>query len=316
MQLLFLFLDGVGLGDDDPTCNPFSAADLPTLSSLAGQQRWLTGATAHRTDRVAFIPTDATLGVPKKPQSATGQATILTGINVPAQIGRHYGPKPTPDIGSLVEKHSVVKRLRESGISSQLLNVYSSSYLDQIARGKLLHTSNQLAFTSAGVPMRDGQAYLDGTGISADFTGEMWVEYGARHDQRTLDYQHHQPDKPIPTYSPGEAGRLLANTAQEKRFSFFDNWLTDYLGHRGKLPEAIRLAERFDAVMASLLEHWDDNHYILITSDHGNFEDLSQRGHTRNRVPTVLIGPQAGEITADIRDLTHITPLIQRIFGI
>lgn len=316
MHLLFLFLDGVGLGDDDPAHNPFCSATLPTLFALSGQQRWLRDATAHRTEQTAFIPTDATLGLPHKPQSATGQATILTGINIPAKIGKHYGPKPTPDIGTLVEQHSVVKNLNASGISSQLLNVYSSSYLDQIERGKLLHTSNQLAFTAAGVPMLDGQAYLDGTGISADFTGEMWLQYGARHDQPTHKYQAKHPEKVIETYTPAEAGMLLARAALNSSFSFFDNWLTDYLGHRGKLRDAIRLAERLDAVLASLLGHWDENDYILITSDHGNFEDLSQRGHTRNPVPTVLIGPQAGELTTDINDLTHITPLIQRIFGI
>ena len=35
------------------------------------------------------VPTDAWLGVEGRPQSASGQTTILTGVNVPAQLGYH-----------------------------------------------------------------------------------------------------------------------------------------------------------------------------------------------------------------------------------
>ena len=35
------------------------------------------------------------------PQSATGQATLLTGRNVPAEIGYHYGPKPNPAVSAI-----------------------------------------------------------------------------------------------------------------------------------------------------------------------------------------------------------------------
>ena len=34
MNFLFLFIDGVGLGPDDPKSNPFANADMPNLMGL------------------------------------------------------------------------------------------------------------------------------------------------------------------------------------------------------------------------------------------------------------------------------------------
>ncbi len=40
MHVLFLFLDGVGLGPADPASNPFAAASYPSLRALAGGADW------------------------------------------------------------------------------------------------------------------------------------------------------------------------------------------------------------------------------------------------------------------------------------
>ena len=93
-SILFLFLDGVGLGPADPATNPFAVAHIPNLVGLLGGARPLAGLERAETQRAIFIPTDASLGVPGPPQSATGQAAILTGLNVPALVGGHWGPKP------------------------------------------------------------------------------------------------------------------------------------------------------------------------------------------------------------------------------
>jgi bisphosphoglycerate-independent phosphoglycerate mutase (AlkP superfamily) len=37
-NVLFLFLDGIGLGGDDPEINPFVQARLPNLNKLIGDQ--------------------------------------------------------------------------------------------------------------------------------------------------------------------------------------------------------------------------------------------------------------------------------------
>ena len=41
MRVLFIFLDGVGLGVDDPNINPFARLEMPFLQSLLGGQKLL-----------------------------------------------------------------------------------------------------------------------------------------------------------------------------------------------------------------------------------------------------------------------------------
>ena len=88
-HVLFIFLDGIGLGDAEPTGNPFVVAEMPLLNELAGGQ-WLRGQ-SNFSAQASFVPVDPRLGVAGRPQSATGQATILTGRNVPAEIGEDDG---------------------------------------------------------------------------------------------------------------------------------------------------------------------------------------------------------------------------------
>ena len=94
MHILMFFLDGIGLGDDNADINPFAVANMSTLTALTNGKRWLRDTGQQESARALFIPTDPRLCIPGRPQSASGQATILTGLNVPRMLGEHYGPKP------------------------------------------------------------------------------------------------------------------------------------------------------------------------------------------------------------------------------
>jgi len=54
---------------------------------------------------------------------------------------------------------------------------------------------------------------------------------------------------------------------------------------------------------------------VIITSDHGNLEDLSTRHHTENDVPTVVIGAERHRFAEGLHDLTGITPGILRVLN-
>src|SRR5690606_27908796 len=92
-SLLFVFLDGVGLGPPGPS-NPLSAGGLPAFRRLAGGADWTAEAPPRDAPTHVFRPLDATLGVVGLPQSGTGQATLLSGVNCAARAGRHFGPFP------------------------------------------------------------------------------------------------------------------------------------------------------------------------------------------------------------------------------
>jgi bisphosphoglycerate-independent phosphoglycerate mutase (AlkP superfamily) len=49
---------------------------------------------------------------------------------------------------------------------------------------------------------------------------------------------------------------------------------------------------------------------VILTSDHGNIEDLSIRNHTLNKVPTIVWGADKEHIAQRIKSLADITPAI------
>ena len=52
---------------------------------------------------------------------------------------------------------------------------------------------------------------------------------------------------------------------------------------------------------------------VVITSDHGNVEDTTAKGHTRNPVPTILIGARREKIAPQIHALTDLTPALSAL---
>ena len=151
MRILTLFLDGIGLGEDDAESNPFAAARTPTMWRLANGKRWLADTGRQQTDRSAFVPTDPRLGVRGRPQSGTGQASLLTGLNLPQLIGRHYGPKPDARTRAIIAEHSYFRRLVERGRLARHLTAYPPRLLADFKRGKTLRSSIQQAANESGL---------------------------------------------------------------------------------------------------------------------------------------------------------------------
>lgn len=302
MRILLLFLDGIGLGDDNPAINPFAVADLPTLWGLTNRKRWLRSTGLQISERAIFIPTDACLAVPGRPQSGTGQAVIVTGLNVPQMIGEHYGPKPSAEIRTILDQDNIFRRIVARGKSAALLEAYPPSWHKHIDSGKRLPSSYQYAARTASVLFRGEAELRAGTAISGDWTGQIWRTH--------LGYTD------IPVLTPIEAGMRLVEIARRYDFSFSSHWISDYIGHRGNMEDAVGLLETFDSVMAGILTTWnDDEGLVIVASDHGNLEEIGNRHHTQNKVPTLVIGRDK-ELFLDLTDLTGLAPrLEQGLFG-
>lgn len=304
MKILFLFMDGVGLGVDDPQVNPFAVAHTPAIQALLGGRRLLAKSSPFDGPRASLRALDAVLGVEGLPQSATGQAVLLTGANIPAEIGRHYGPKPDPTVAAAMAQRDLFTRLIEGGMHAAFLNAFPPGYFEGVATGRRLYAAIALAAVRAGLPLRTLDDLRAGQAISADFTGE-----GLRQRLRIPD---------IPVIKPEAAGRRLAELADGFDFSLFEYWLSDYAGHGQDLPTAIHLLETFDRMLGELVTTWDDQAgLVVITSDHGNLEDLSTRRHTQNPVPALVIGAPADRATFmnGLHDLTGIAPAILKFLA-
>jgi 2,3-bisphosphoglycerate-independent phosphoglycerate mutase len=299
MHVLFIFLDGVGLGAEDPRINPMAQVEMPFLQNLLGGNKLLAKSAPYVGKRATLLPLDAGLGVSGLPQSATGQAVLLTGINVPKEIGEHYGPKPNPAVAKYLLNGNLFSQLVRSQKTAALLNAYPPRYFHGVDSGKRLYSAIPMAVTSAGIKLFNKDDYYAGRALSADFVGNGWREM--------LGY----PDAPV--YNPGEAGKKLAELAKQYDFSLFEYWASDYAGHKQDMNWAVEQFKVFDEVLAGLCSQWkDEDGLILITSDHGNVEDLSTRRHTDAKVPGISIGSAEVRImfNSGLNDLTGIHPHI------
>jgi 2,3-bisphosphoglycerate-independent phosphoglycerate mutase len=297
MRVLFIFLDGIGLGPNDPETNPFARASMPTLNRLLDGRSLLRESAPFHGKYASLLAIDAAVGVSGLPQSATGQAILLTGKNIPAELGYHYGPKPNRAVAEYLKDDTLFSNLANAGKKTALLNAYPPRYFDGIDSGKRLYSSIPLAVTNAGLPLFRHDDLFAGNALSADFTGEGW--------RTMLGFID------APVMQEAEAGQKLAAVAKDYDFSLFEYWASDYAGHGQEMDTAVRLMETFDGVLAGLVEAWEDG-LILVTSDHGNMEDLSTRRHTDALVPALVIGDKTAreEFTRDMKALTDIAPAI------
>ncbi|MCB0199558.1 MAG: sulfatase-like hydrolase/transferase [Anaerolineae bacterium] len=299
-QVVVLFLDGVGLGSDDPAVNPLAAAEIPVLIELLDGARPLQSVGRVSGSQASLVPTDATLGVAGKPQSASGQATLVTGLNVPQMIGGHYGPRPNKQIRAILEGTTLFSQAMAGGASVAFANAYPQGYFDAVQRGKRLHGAIPHAVQAAGIRLRTADDLRARQALSVDLTNAGW--------RNGLGYAN------IPLWTAQEAGGLLGDLAVGHDLTFFDNWATDMVGHHNDMAEALHLLADLDQFLAGLLATVDlDETLIIITSDHGNLEDTSVRGHTLNPVATVVIGAGQQAVAEQISSLTDITPALLAI---
>jgi len=276
VQTLLLFLDGIGLGPPDRTRNPFVEAHTPNLTALSGGR--LTDRLLSRSEPGLVVSrVDASLGHRGLPQSATGQATLLTGLNAADLMGGHYGPWPGPTLKAVLDRDSLFRDAYLMSGGACLANVYPPSYFEALNRGRLKVNAPVYAARAAGLSLPDVEDYRVGRAVSTDLTGEYICELRPDLNARPL----------------GEAGRDLALLAADHTFTFFDFWLSDRIGHRGTLVEAQALVEQLDAFVGGIIETLGTT-TLIVTSDHGNLENMSTRSHTRAPVPLLVKGPKAG----------------------
>lgn len=300
-------MDGVGMGEANPENNPFMSAMMPNLTSLLGDGWHLrpegVGDGRISAARASLAPTDPNLGLPGRPQSATGQATILTGLNVPQLVGEHYGPKPNPPVAKVVQAGNLFMEVIEDGGTAALITPYPQGYFDGINSGRRLLSSVPLAATSAGLQLMTADDLRAGRAVSPGFTGQGW------HDH--LGYTD------IPLLSLPEAGRQISKIARGFDFTFFEHWPSDRSGHRGPIDQAIDHLETIDKALGGLFKSWDDeNGLLIITSDHGNIEEKNHRQHSRNPVPTILMGKDHAMLAEQIEDLTDIAKIVGQFLGL
>ena len=296
-SVLFVFLDGVGLGTDDPQINPLAASDLPAFERLAGGQRWTRSAQALNTPRHVVRAIDATLGIEGLPQSGTGQATLLTGVNCAELAGRHYGPFPHSQTRPVLAEQNIFHKVQALGLPfeepSAFLNAYPDRFFSYVQRRDRWTVTTRCCL-DADVRIRTHADLVAGKALPADLTAASWP----------------QSDPNLTPLTEDDAGLRLVRLGRQHAFALFEYFLSDKAGHSRSRERAGAVLHAVDRFFHGLLSAFDPaTMLVLVTSDHGNMEDLSTKTHTTNPVPLIAYGHGADRFAA-VEDLTGITPAI------
>ena len=287
MSVLLIFVDGLGIGTRGRH-NP--------LHLLGGEAEPL----AVFEDEEPRLPsggllarTDARLGVEGRPQSASGQTTILTGVNVPARLGYHKQGFPNERMREMLREHSLFLRLSQHGVGPNLFaNAYSPQFFAKRPRWV---SASTVAVEAAGLPFRTVEDLKAGRALYHDFTNGLLAGL----------------DEGVPPRTPEEAADVLATLAAAHRFTLYEYFIADRAGHEQDFDFALAVLKDLARFVRAVLARVDLScTTVLLTSDHGNVEDLSTRNHTLNPVPTLAWG-RAREATARrVRTLADISPAI------
>ncbi len=306
-RVLFVFLDGVGLGPADPAVNAFAAARLPTLARLLDGRRATADAAPCHAREATLVGLDASLGVDGLPQSGTGQASLLTGINAARQFGRHYGPWVPTALRPLVAEESVLARAKRAARDVAFANAYPEEAVDPHAgdarRARLrtpLRAGPPLAALGAGLLTRHTAALARGDAVASEITNDGWREHLGRLE--------------VPVISAGDAGRNLARIAGAHDLTLYAHYSTDTVGHRRDLTAAIDAVERVDAFLDGVLEELPEEVLVLVASDHGNLED-ARAAHTYNPALALVHGPGHADFARRLRTLTDVAPAVLEALG-
>ncbi|MEM6782708.1 MAG: alkaline phosphatase family protein [Bacteroidota bacterium] len=299
-RLLFVFLDGVGLGP--PTeANPLATNALPAFSRLASGHAWTAEAPWVAEPTHVFRPIDANLGLDGLPQSGTGQASLFTGVNCAERAGRHYGPYPHSTSKPVLKEQNLFAQLHGALGTDQpvdttcaFANAYPTRFFEVMRQRKRWTVTSYCCYAS-GVRLRRVYDLERRRAVFADLTGTSW------------------PGATLRVRSEAEAAADLLALAASRHVTLFEFWLTDKVGHAQDPEQAADILHALDRFFGPLLDGLPPDVTLVVSSDHGNIEDLATKSHTRHPVPLVAVGPGA-EALADVTDLCGVVPSLVRWF--
>lgn len=294
-RVLLLFLDGVGIGPDDPDTNPLLTANLPTLRGLLGVPTPGLGAVTNNTPfGLAVVkPLNPLMGMEGLPQSGTGQTALLTGENAAAIYGRHFGPWVPVPLRPLMMERNILTRALARGIPTTFANAYPSQYIHRAWTKR--PGGPALAAHGAGLLTRTEVELGRGEAVSSEFLNSAW--------RTRLELPE------LPEITLKEAGRNLARISADFGLTFFAHYATDTAGHKKALGPGREALERVDTFLGGILSAMPPDTLLVVASDHGNIED-TRRGHTRNPIFSLFLGPDADRFSGHLTTIMDIPEAI------
>lgn len=283
-KTFFVFVDGLGLGSKDPERNPIYSGGCPVLTHLIKNHA---------------MAIDAALDVEGIPQSATGQTALFTGINAPQVIGRHQEGFPGPVLCKMIREHNLFKQLDHLGCRCTFSNAYFIDDISEVKGRRHLSVTSTMTLAALG-KVRDKKSMLAGEAICQDLTREAL---------RARGYEG-------PLTTPREAAQHALTIINNNEFTLFEYFQTDRMGHGKDRQAAERVLALMDRFLEGLVPHLDHPGYrFILTSDHGNIEDITLATHTLNPVPFVVLGEDADWLKERVKRIDQVTPALVELYA-
>ncbi len=295
MSVVFVFIDGMGVGERAPE-NPLSNNGWDSFSPYTDSAGLDASCKTHYKNSLLYKPIDATLGVAGLPQSGTGQTTLFSGVNASKIAGKHFGPYPYSTTRYLLEKESLFHKMIEMGKNPVFMNAYPEIFFKK-ARKKNRWTATTLMTKSAGVPLKSVNDILKGSAVTAEIIQNIWREHLGLN---------------VPEISVEEAAQRLLSAANIHDLILYEFYLTDKAGHSMDREYADRIRDLLNPFLNYLAENLAKMDTLVITSDHGNLEDLSIKTHTLNSVPLFVKGEV--DFFKSSESIMDVTPSILNLF--
>lgn len=273
MAVFFVFIDGIGIGDNHDE-NPLAQKALKSFS-------WFTSKNGFhkeccKIDRASrlYKPVDANLGVEGLPQSGTGQVSLFSGQNASKLLDRHFGPFPHSKTKPLLKKNSLFHQVLDMGKKPFFLNAYPDVFFKHSEK-RNRWSSTTLMVRSAGIPLNRFEDVKEGNAVTAEIVQSAW--------RKSLKLD-------IPEIEADEAAKRALHALENYDLVLFEYYLTDKAGHAMDRNYADKVLRVLDDFLHFIIDEMKEEDTLVITSDHGNLEDLSTKSHTRNRVPLLVKG--------------------------
>jgi len=295
---LIIFLDGVGIGDNDPTKNPFFQTSFKFFNDVFNDTPHLENQTISNNGKHIF-PIDACMSIEGLPQSGTGQTSIYCGFNASAEIGRHFGPYAHSALKPLIKENNIFQIFKNRGLEVSFANAFPQVFFDYINSGKTRLNVTSVMSLDSDIRFNDVNDLKNGNGLSAEITNKRWVE--------KLNYD-------LPIIEPETAAGRLLKLASQNDFTLFEYFHSDHLGHGRLADDKDQLLNDLDRFLFNILSNIGDEMTLLICSDHGNLEDLSIKGHTLNPAIGISAGKSADYLKNNIKHLYDIKPVIMDLY--
>jgi hypothetical protein len=279
-RVVFVFVDGWGWGAADASVNPLANGLFPGLRDLLDHHA---------------VPIDATLGLDGMPQSATGQTALLTGLNAARHMGRHAEGFPGAELKVLIREHNLFRQLAAEGLRSTFANAYFVDDVERVRQARFQSVTT-VATLSAFGRVRDRAMLEKDEAVYQDLTRESLRERG--YDGRRTE--------------PEECAEHLAGISRTQALTLFEYFQTDRAGHSGSvglIRGVLGLLDRFLGQLTRCAAR--DGFTLVVTSDHGNIEDMTTPLHTRNPVPFIAYGPGEESLRQRVQSILDVSPAIR-----